>query len=33
MVSKKHNDSLLQAMILDPLYKLIDYIGQIPGEK
>lgn len=32
MVSKKHNDSLFQALILDPLYKLVDHVGSIPGD-
>lgn len=31
MVNKKHNDSLFQALILDPLYKLVDHVGSIPG--
>lgn len=32
MISKKHNDSLFQVLILDPLYKLVDHVGKIPGD-
>jgi hypothetical protein len=31
MVAKKHNDSLFQAQILDPLYKFVAHINRIPG--
>jgi len=31
MVAKKHNDSLFQAQILDPLYKFVDHIDKLPG--
>jgi hypothetical protein len=31
MVSQKHNDSLFQVLILEPLYKLVDHVGRIPG--
>ncbi|GEP52748.1 hypothetical protein FNO01nite_34200 [Flavobacterium noncentrifugens] len=31
MVSKKHNDSLFQILVLDPLYKFVDHLGKIPG--
>lgn len=31
MVSRKHNDSLFQVLILDPLYKLVDHVCEIPG--
>lgn len=31
MVSRKHNDSLFQVLILDPLYKLVDHVSGIPG--
>lgn len=30
MVAKKHNDSLFQAQILDPLYKFVDHINKLP---
>lgn len=30
MVAKKHNDSLFQAQILDPLYKFVDHIDKLP---
>ena len=31
MVNKKHNDSLFQILVLDPLYNFIDHIEKIPG--
>lgn len=31
MISQKHNNSLFQVLILDPLYKLVDHVGRIPG--
>jgi len=31
MISKNHNNSMFQALILDPLYKLVAHIGTIPG--
>jgi hypothetical protein len=31
MIAKKHNDSLFQAQILDPLYKFVDHINKLPG--
>jgi hypothetical protein len=31
MVAKKHNNSLFQAQILDPLYKFVDHINKLPG--
>lgn len=31
MFSNKHNDSLFQIRVLDPLYKFVDHIGKIPG--
>jgi len=31
MVNKKHNDSLFQILVLDPLYNFIDHIDKIPG--
>jgi hypothetical protein len=32
MISKKHNDSLFQILVLDPLYKFVDHIDKIPGD-
>lgn len=32
MVSKKHNDSLFQILVLDPLYRFVDHIDKIPGD-
>lgn len=31
MKSKKHNDSLFQVRILDPLFKFVDHVNSIPG--
>lgn len=31
MKSKKHDDSLFQARILDPLFKFVDHVNSIPG--
>ncbi len=31
MVAKKQNDSLFQAKILDPLYKFVDHLNQLPS--
>ncbi|MDN3588040.1 hypothetical protein QWY86_15260 [Pedobacter aquatilis] len=31
MISNNHDDSLFQILVLDPLYKLVDHIGKIPG--
>ena len=31
MVDNKHNDSLFQILVLDPLYKFVDHIDTIPG--
>lgn len=31
MVNNNHNDSLFQILILDPLYKFVNHIGEIPG--
>lgn len=31
MVSNKHDDSLFQILVLDPLYKFVQHIGEIPG--
>lgn len=32
MVSKKHNDSLFQILVLDPLYRFVDHIEKLPGD-
>lgn len=32
MTSNNHDDSFLQVLILDPLYKLVDHVGTIPGD-
>jgi len=32
MISNKHDDSLFQVMILDPLYKMVDHVRNLPGE-
>lgn len=31
MISKKHNNSLFQILVLDPLFKLVDHVSRIPG--
>lgn len=31
MVNSKHDDSLFQILVLDPLYKFVQHIGEIPG--
>jgi hypothetical protein len=31
MTSNNHDDSLFQILVLDPLYKYVDHLGQIPG--
>jgi len=31
MTSNNHSDSLFQILVLDPLYKLVDHVGKIPG--
>lgn len=31
MVNNNHDDSLFQILVLDPLYKVVDHINQIPG--
>lgn len=32
MVSNKHDDSLFQVLVLDPLYKVVDHVNKIPGD-
>lgn len=32
MISKNHNNSMFQALILDQLYKLVAHVGSIPGD-
>ncbi|RZK40321.1 MAG: hypothetical protein EOO90_15515 [Pedobacter sp.] len=32
MISNKHDDSLFQILVLEPLYKVVDHVGSIPGE-
>lgn len=32
MVSNGHDDSLFQILVLDPLYRVVDHVGQIPGD-
>jgi hypothetical protein len=31
LAKKKHNDSLFQILVLEPLYKFVDHISNIPG--
>jgi hypothetical protein len=32
MVTNKHDDSLFQILVLDPLYKVVDHVSNIPGD-
>lgn len=32
MISNSHDDSLFQILVLEPLYKFVDHLGQIPGD-
>jgi len=32
MVTNKHDDSLFQILVLDPLYKIVDHVSNLPGE-
>lgn len=32
MVSKKHNNSFFQILVLEPLYKFVDHVSKIPGK-
>lgn len=32
MINNRHDDSLFQILVLDPLYKVVDHVGQIPGD-
>ncbi|MDQ7948453.1 MAG: hypothetical protein REI78_02610 [Pedobacter sp.] len=32
MINNKHDNSLFQILVLDPLYTLVDHVGKIPGE-